>query len=188
MPITQDRIRSLVEESERNLSRMRHMLSFIQDICASPNVSNENKWRAILANAPEYLGSHDYVFTILERERIKHNWRRNERSADKMRKLRDRRDQGLDDLHKPVPRKRQTQHMISPETYPIAAPVPIPLPGEPQTPSDLSFAEPQAPAEPSAYDIELARARELGDQERARNAERLARAASGADLFGNGRD
>ena len=187
MPITQDRIKSLVEESERNLVRMAHMLTFIQEVCSSTTLSDSDKWRAINANASEYLGRRDCVYTVLERERIKTNWKRNERSADKMRRMRGRRGMGLPDLHKIPPRAAHpTPRMIAPDTHPVAMPQAIPLPDAafngPLGPPPI-YVEPaqETPSEPSAYDIELARARELGEQERAKNAERLARSAT--DMF-----
>lgn len=176
MPIAQTRLRDLVEESERNLARMAHLATLIDDICASTHIGDADKLAAITANAREYLCARDYTFTLLERERIKMNWRRNERSANKVRRLRERRKQGLADLHPSIPRGPQTPRMTRPETYSLQ-PVTIAQ----STQHVAATLTPNAPSEPDALERELARARELGEQERARNAERLARSAT--DMF-----
>lgn len=162
MPITQDRLRNLVEENERNLARMEHLWQLIEGLRGSTNIADGDKFHALCANAQEYLCARDYAYTLLERDRIRTNWKRNERSASKMRRMRERRGQGLSDLHENPPRKPSQPRMFTSAFHHA-------VPSAPETPSV------SVPPEPDALERELTRARELGDQERARNVERQAR-------------
>lgn len=176
MPITQDRLRNLVEESERNLTRMAHLWTLIEGLDNSPHISDQDKLIAIRANADDYLNSRDCTYTVLERERIKYNWKRNEREAEKQRTLRTRRAQGHPDLKEPPVRRLPQQRLFMPQIHPKPiAPPQLPATSG-QTPNTPSYTE-----TPNALERELARARELGEQERAKNAARLAQSAT--DMF-----
>lgn len=171
MPLTQDRLIALVEESERNLARIQDARAFITRTLHSMTTSADEKLTAIAAGARTILDDNDCKYTLLERERIKFTRRKNQYARDYMRRKRG----------TYSPRAERTEHLARAGMVTLGDGTIMPQAEFDRTVDAQLTASGNAPHEPDALERELARARELGDQERARNAERLARSAT--DMF-----
>lgn len=185
MPFTQTRILDLIEESERNVRLIQGFLTEATWQAGRTNLTCEQKLEVILGPVMDLLRGYRDKITCIERERYKHTNKRNARMRTYM--------------------QRRRGHVV-PQFAPRAHEPLMPIIGsgsgemitlddgtsmlkaefDAQIAAEMASLPPPnttslAPPESDALERELARARELGEQERAQNAQRLAR-----DPFANG--
>lgn len=89
MPITQQRLDLLLREHEDVLTRARNAASALQQVISLPETATDWPSRKVLLET--YLADLRALpdkWAVVERERLKRNWKRNERMAEKLKRRR----------------------------------------------------------------------------------------------------